>query len=955
VDARQQAAWREADRILDRLLDLAPEARAAALDAATDDPQVRLLARRLLAAHARRAGPLDAPPPAPEPVPAAADALAGTVLGRWRLLREIGRGGMATVYRAESVEVPVGRLAAVKVLSLGALAAGGRERFLREQQLLSRLRDPGIAPLYDAGVAADGTPWLAMMLVDGERIDAWCQARAAGLDARIGLLLQVAQALADAHRNLVVHRDIKPSNVLVDSGGHVRLLDFGIARLVDELDPERTTTAMRALTPQYAAPEQFAGAAPSTAMDVYGLGALAYRLLAGQPPQQAGHGAALLPPSRALRIDALGEGLDARRWGRALRGDLDTVLLKALAAQPAQRYASVEALAEDLQRWLQRRPIRARAPGLGYRLQRLVARHRWGTAAVLALGLSLVAGIAGTLWQADRASAQARRAQAEAESSQAQLVYLGSVLEALAPSTAEAREQDRQQLIAEAVRRARRDLAGRDALLATVELTLAGVAERAGDYAQAMELAGSALDRRRVVHGTDSAAAAEAMVLLGRVLEHAEPPDRERAQALVAAAQASLERAAPRSEALVEAWVQRAVQLGDGDRYAEAMALLDRAERLCADLGEPAACEQAALNRGALAARHGRWQEAQPPLQALLALREARYGDADARTLFAATQLAHVYSRAGQPARAVALLEHIHEQQALIYPTATRESLNTLQALAEALAAAGDLPRALELRSRHLEQAHALFGERHGELAVGYGNLGGLYFAMGRYADAAAAYAQGSAQYRAVYGADHAGVQICEANRADALRELGRPAEALPLQQRALAAIGALFGTDSARYAVRLTNLARTELALGDAAAALAHFDQAAALYRALDADGVEVRVVEASRSLALLHLGRRAEARRASGQALAELESRLGADHRFSGEALAAAVQAACAVPAAADCATLGTRAGAALAQPALAGGVRLRLEAALAAASSLEARPALAAAPVTAATTTD
>src|SRR5690606_19351408 len=176
-----------------------------------------------------------------------AAALVGQRLGRWRLQEEIGRGGMAVVYRATAEDGAEGQVAAVKVLTLGSVARHGRDRFLQEQQALLRLRHPYIAALYDAGVSADGTPWLAMQLVEGEPIDRWCTRRGLDAAARVRLMLQVCAALDYSHRNLVVHRDIKPSNVLVDADGHVRVLDFGIARTLDGEGLALTSTALQAL------------------------------------------------------------------------------------------------------------------------------------------------------------------------------------------------------------------------------------------------------------------------------------------------------------------------------------------------------------------------------------------------------------------------------------------------------------------------------------------------------------------------------------------------------------------------------------------------------------------------------------------------------------------------------------------------------------------------------------
>src|SRR5690606_38128740 len=310
-------------------LDLPVQERAAALAAMTMAPAMRQRVGRLLAAQTD-AGPLDLALPKAAWRAAPTDALSGRQLGRWLLQHEIGRGGMAVVYRAQSLAGPTGQIAAVKVLSLGAVARSGHERLFVEQQALLRLRHPFIASLYETGLADDDTPWLAMELVEGESIDAWCAKRALGDQDRGRLVLQVAEALAYAHRNLVIHRDIKPSNVMVDRDGHVRLLDFGTARLAAALRG-RTGTATPALTPAYAAPQQLLGAPPSTSMDVHGLGALLRRLLETRS-----------------------------RGERRTRGDLDTILSKALAGQPESRYASVEAMADDLTRWLERRPIQAR-------------------------------------------------------------------------------------------------------------------------------------------------------------------------------------------------------------------------------------------------------------------------------------------------------------------------------------------------------------------------------------------------------------------------------------------------------------------------------------------------------------------------------------------------------------------------------------------------------------------
>src|SRR5690606_20693605 len=370
MDRGERALWAQADAALDLLLDLPPDARQARLQALALAPEVAARVRRLLAASDAD-GPLDRPPGRAVPEAATAPSLAGRQLGRWRLEQWLGEGGMAVVYRASSTSPPVGQQAAVKILSLGALARGGRERFLREQAVLARLRHPYIAALYEAGVDDDGTPWLAMVLVEGQRIDQWCQSRRLGLEARLDLVAQVAEALAYAHRHLVVHRDIKPSNVLVDEDGLVRLLDFGIGR---ELASDATRTRSCVLTPEYASPEQFAGHDSGTATDVYGLAALCYRLLAGSAPNP-GAAAHARPPERpsacAARAPA---GSPERGFAPRLRGDLDAVVLRGLDPDPAQRYPGVDAFVADLDNYRRRRPVRARTHSTGYRLRRFAQR-----------------------------------------------------------------------------------------------------------------------------------------------------------------------------------------------------------------------------------------------------------------------------------------------------------------------------------------------------------------------------------------------------------------------------------------------------------------------------------------------------------------------------------------------------------------------------------------------------
>ncbi|MBU6247272.1 MAG: protein kinase [Xanthomonadaceae bacterium] len=340
----------------------------------------------------------------------------------YRLLRHLGEGGMGTVYLAERVDDDFSQQVALKLLT--AAAEGSpvlTERFCQERKLLARLEHPGIARLLDGGLLADGRPFLAMEYVDGERIDAWCDRRGLDLPARVELFLKVCSAVEYAHRNLIIHRDIKPANILVTSDGSPKLLDFGIARMLgDQLDPQRTATAAQAMTLAYASPEQIERSPLTTSADVYSLGVVLYQLVAGRRPYQelvtphllcnaivAGN---LVTPSRAARLARQEAGLPPPR-GRAVPSDLEAIILKALRRRVDERYASVTAMAVDLRRFLECRPVEARRGHHWYRARRYAQRNRWPLAAAGAIVLTMFAGLLASLVALDDARAARRLAE----------------------------------------------------------------------------------------------------------------------------------------------------------------------------------------------------------------------------------------------------------------------------------------------------------------------------------------------------------------------------------------------------------------------------------------------------------------------------------------------------------------------------------------------------------------
>lgn len=392
-------------------------------------------AERLFAAADRPRGPaLDLPDPLTE----------GALVERWRLVRKLGEGGMGVVWLAQR-EGSEHRVA-LKLLHLPLLTASARKRFSVEQRALARLDHPGITRLVDGGVSANGLPFLATEWVDGPSLNSWCDQRRLDVRARVELFVEVCAAVHAAHQRLVVHGDIKPSNVLVDRDGHVKLCDFGIARLLDADEPSTTRSTLRALTPRYASPEQVRGEPVTTASDVYSLGALLYELLCGIAAHDAPTRSTAelervvceqTPPRPSIAAGRASAELAAARSAsrselvRALRGDLDAIAMQCLAKDVRARYSSAAELGDDLRRSLRREPVRARPEAVGYVARRFVQRH---SLSVALAGLAMAALVAGTLVALDQAR-RAREAQhreslarAQAEQRYASVRELATVL-----------------------------------------------------------------------------------------------------------------------------------------------------------------------------------------------------------------------------------------------------------------------------------------------------------------------------------------------------------------------------------------------------------------------------------------------------------------------------------------------------------------------------------------------
>ena len=383
--------------------------------------------------------------------------LTGQTIGAYTLERPLGEGGMGAVWLGRRSDGRYEGQVAVKFLNLALLTRGGAERFAREGSMLARLTHPNIARLFDAGVAASaaagGQPYLVLEYIEGVPIDRYCDSNALSIEQRLRLFLDVLAAVAHAHTNLILHRDLKPSNILVTPQGQVKLLDFGIGKLLAEQNTaasvtELTQLAGRAFTPDYAAPEQVQGGDVTTATDVYALGVLLYQLLAGRHPTAL---ATDTPVDRVRAVvdreptrvsDAAAKADDAtvqaratvaHKLARTLRGDLDNIVAKALKKQATERYPTVAALADDLRRYLDHEPVSARADSLAYRVSKFVRRYRLAVGAASVTVLALVAGVIGTTWQSIEAQHQRNLAVRQLERAEATNSFISFLLNEVSP------------------------------------------------------------------------------------------------------------------------------------------------------------------------------------------------------------------------------------------------------------------------------------------------------------------------------------------------------------------------------------------------------------------------------------------------------------------------------------------------------------------------------------------
>lgn len=845
------AEWQRVETLFPELQTLPAARRAAFLDrTCRDAPRVRTELESLLAAAG---GPALDPPAMLEVADVrprgALDP--GARLGAWRVMRLLGCGGMGEVYLAERAEGGFEQRAAIKLLRVEAAAHAAR--FEAERRFLARLAHPNIAGLLDGGIDAHGRAWMAMEYVEGLPLMAYCRARRPDLAARLALFDQVCEAVACAHAHLVVHRDLKPANVLVTADGRVKLLDFGVAKLLGaDFDPDAART-QAPFTPAHAAPEQLEGRAITTAADVYALGVLLYEVLSGQRPWLR-EGAVLagiaerlaqgepVPPSAAVAADA---PVSARR----LRGDLDAMVMRCLRQDPAGRYATVDALRDDLRRRARHEPVAARRGARGYALRRWVRRHQLGMGATAIVALALVGGLAATIWQAHRAQQQAWRTE----------LVKGLVLSAfregdpLSRPGSDARPPS--QMIADAVAGAGRRLHSEPLLHAEVLGDLGEVQANLGDLAGGRATLEQALALQQAGRARkDSLAAAVLLRKLAGVLLRASG-DYDAALARADEARTMLARLDLADSAeMARAELIAAVVMETRRERERALQLTVGAQhKFEATLGrDDPETAMAVFRRGQVLDQLRRDDEAAAVLRDAVGRLERAAGPESARLIVPLSTLGSVLMRT-QPLDAIAAYERAARIAEATLGPRTSVRARLLNRMANAYRMRGDTARAEAL----FAQALAAMPDGDGaEFAQLLASRGQLYLDTQRPSQAAADLRHAFDLRRTTIGERDGITWYTESLWGRALRMLGKLDDAERVQREALAHVQGILGADAYQNVLLIDALVETLDARGQHAEAVSLARRSLALTRR-DYPATHMLVAERSVRLAMaLHGG---------------------------------------------------------------------------------------------------
>ena len=882
---------RRVDEAFDEALDL-PEGQVEAYlgQLEATDPDTHAEVRALWDAHARTEGLLEEP--AMEAVASMADdALQSIRIGPYRTLREIGRGGMALVYLAERADGQFERQVAIKVIRGRPDALELHSRFLAERQILASLNHPNIAKLLDGGLSPGGLPYLVMEYVPGLPISEYCDRNRLSLSERLNLFRGVCEAVHYAHQNLIIHRDLKPTNILVTDDAKVKLLDFGIAKL---LDPNQSTapvtrTDHRIMTPEYASPEQVDGRPLTTGSDVYSLGIVLYQLLCGHRPYHLAQKSVMevhklvcerdpeRPSTRARQDEVISHNdgdtveihasdvsaarsLSVERLHKRLKGDLDNIVMMALAKEPGRRYGSALLLGQDIERYLNGLPVTAHRGTTWYRASKFLRRNRAQSIAAALAAVSLIGGSLAVAWQGRIASRERDRAEValvQAEQSLQQSIevkdFLIGLFEANDPLEARGSTPTAGDLLVRGVDRVA-ELEGQPAVQAEMLDAVGRVYQSMGQFEEAQPFLARALNLRRSVYGTSDPVVAESLDRMGNILrlngkyDEAEGYFRE----ALALRRGML---GPDDPAIATSVTNLSVLLRTIGSYAEAEVLAREALGIWQRTltGDDPELAYGLRNIGWLRSLQGDSEEAERFYREGLAMRRALVGDEHPDVVAMQILLADLQlARGDWQAAEAAYLNALEIRRAFLGDTHpyTASTINNLGLAAQVK---GDPVAAEALHRQALDIWREELGEEHAYYAWGMNDLSMALHAQGRDREAEEWQRRSLRLRQELLGEGHPDIALSLHNLGVILGAQGRTTEGEELLADALVIRRDLLGAKHPDFAETLRELAILEEQMGRTEDAVAMFEEAAEVTR--EALGVtHERTLELYTDLARVH-----------------------------------------------------------------------------------------------------